>query len=145
MIGPVMQAYWTRESAAAAIRGWASERGHSPSSREWTGPRRVRATEGHDAPCVQTVIRLFGSWNAALLAAGVEPNQRSWTREDVVAALSAWAERNGRQPRQNDWKPRPQGCPSISAIYSVFGSWNAAIEAAGGVALRVRRREVAAA
>lgn len=62
-------ARWTRATVVAAIREWADEHGTQPSARDWLQPRRVRG----DTPPTKTVQRVFGSWSAAIAAAGFEP------------------------------------------------------------------------
>src|SRR4051812_4956413 len=85
-----------------------------------------------------------------------------WTRERIVAALRAWAEELGRAPRSYDWSPvtaRAGGFPLAGAekwerehprwphhalVRARFGSWRAALEAAGLPAappLAIPRRE----
>lgn len=61
--------WWTRERVIAAIQEWAREHGEPPRSLEW---RRATPAFPHDA----TVKRLFGSWNAAIAAAGFEPREQ---------------------------------------------------------------------
>ncbi len=72
-----------------------------------------------------------------------------WTRERIVGALRAWAEEQGRAPRSYDWAPftaRAAGFPIDGAekwerehphwphytlVRGRFGSWRAALQAAG--------------
>lgn len=72
-----------------------------------------------------------------------------WTRETIIAAIRDWATKYGEPPGAFDWQPwsarnvihdelrarRFEDAggrwPSITAVCGVFGSWNAAIEAAG--------------
>jgi Homing endonuclease associated repeat len=73
-----------------------------------------------------------------------------WTEERIIQAIQRWAERHDGEPpaahewrrkRQRDLRPMlgngPGSRPSACTVYRVFGSWNAAIEAAG---FRPRRR-----
>ncbi len=48
--------------------------------------------------------------------------------EEIVSALRAWAEEHGRSPSSVDWQ---HGSPSRRLIYRVWGSWAAALDAAG--------------
>lgn len=60
------------------------------------------------------------------------------TREEVVAAIRAWARETGRPPRQADWPSSDgDGWPSYMTVTTHFGSWRTALEAAG---LRANRR-----
>src|SRR3954470_22077617 len=86
----------------------------------------------------------------------------AWTRERIIVALHAWADEQGRAPRSYDWAPataRAAGFPTAGAerwerehprwphralVTARFGSWRAALTAAGlpGPApLRLSRRE----
>lgn len=77
---------WTRDSTIAAIQDWAREHGEAPAMADWNPwqsrhllhdeTRERRAEEGMAAgrhPSVQVVVNLFGIWNAAIGAAGLEP------------------------------------------------------------------------
>jgi hypothetical protein len=68
---------WTRERAITAIQAWArSHGGESPSTAE-------RDAKGSDLPKKQTCVRLFGSWNAAIVAAGLEPRAQGQNRRST--------------------------------------------------------------
>jgi hypothetical protein len=73
---------------------------------------------------------------------------RIWTRERILADMDDWFELFGTPPTATDWnqsRARAQGWiwrveryedtgrdwPQLSAVQDVFGSWNAAIVAAG--------------
>ena len=71
--------YWTRERIIAAIQRWEKRTGKPPVVRDWRRSNGV-GHGGHmkvgkrgSRPCVATVQREFGSWNAGLIAAGYEP------------------------------------------------------------------------
>jgi hypothetical protein len=59
---------WTRETVIAAIQRYCTETGSPPIMRDWQpiGPDY--------APSANPVIRLFGSWNEAIQAAGLTPH-----------------------------------------------------------------------
>ena len=83
----------------------------------------------------------------ACIVMGAE--RKVWTREACVAAIQEWAEKYGEPPGAADWDPwqarhvlhdeaRAQrfeeagGCrPWTTSVVEAFGSWNAAIRAAG--------------
>src|SRR5829696_257868 len=86
----------------------------------------------------------------------------SWSAMDVVQALRAWSNEVGSPPRSYDWSPsaaRAGGFPLAGAqkweaeyprwphrafVCARFGSWRAALDAAGlpvAAPLRVGRRE----
>ncbi len=123
---PVAQGPFSDEDVVEELRADARRLGRSPTRDEW----RER-TPG--APGDGAVVSHFGSWNAALRAAGLKPthDRRRWTREQVLTALRADAERQGRTPTSKQWERRPATRPGYNAVRKHFGSWNAAIEAAG--------------
>lgn len=81
-------------------------------------------------------------------------NERNvkWPRERIVAAIQDYAERYGYPPGARDWNPAmarrglrddiaeryyADGCwPNMSTVMARFGSWNAAIAAAGFMPLQ---------
>ncbi len=74
--------------------------------------------------------RQFGSWQNAILSAGVDPLKLQasprWTREQIIEAVLIRALRN--EPlRQKCVRPRSLA----NAAYRVFGSWAQALSAAG--------------
>jgi hypothetical protein len=75
---------WTREAIVAAIREWVVEFGEPPATYDWNpyGARHTmhdeaRARRFEDAagrwPSVTAAFDRFGSWQAAIAAAGYEP------------------------------------------------------------------------
>jgi hypothetical protein len=82
---------WTRDAVVAAIRDWADEHdGVPPTSTEFNppvgSPARVERESGR-WPARSTVLAAFGSWNAAMLAAGFQPRHGA-TRHAGRAGLS---------------------------------------------------------
>lgn len=115
---------WSAEEIVAAFRNWASEHdGHPPAYTDWR-----LATRDH--PGVTVVADRFGSWTKGVLAAGFDPRHRRWEREEVIAALRAWSQAHGRSPSSRE-ATRGDGLPSYRVVARLFGSWPAAIEAAG--------------
>lgn len=64
-------ARWSREAILDAIRAWARDRGAIPTATEWANATDV-------SPATSRVQAHFGSWNAAIEAAGFEPRPRSY-------------------------------------------------------------------
>ncbi len=76
-----------------------------------------------------------------------------WTPERVVAAIQVFAEVYGRQPSYTDFNPsraqreahkrfHEDGCwPTGATVFRHWGSWNAAIEAAGFTPIRPGTQE----
>lgn len=102
------------------------------------------------APSALVYVKRFGSWNAALSAAGLPLNRkggryRRWTDSEILEALKALAEKLGRRPVHSDFVSRdPAEVPSLPLIQRRFGSFKKALEAAGIAGLpdryRARRR-----
>jgi len=57
------RSWWTGDQIVAAIRAWEEETGKPPTARDWREQRSSR-------PTTRRVIRVFGSWNAGIVAAG---------------------------------------------------------------------------
>lgn len=65
---------WTPEMIVEALRAWAATHGGDP-------PTVVEADKpGRTLPSKSVVARNFGSWNAGIEAAGLEPRRRGETR-----------------------------------------------------------------
>jgi hypothetical protein len=118
--------YWTRERIIAAIQRWNAEFGSPPKGYHWHG-RRV--TSWH--PRGPVVRAVFGSWNEAVAAAGFPPRYRRWTDQEILDAFYAWRFKHGRLPRVIDWPHATDEHPSYHTASRRFGSWNAAVRAAG--------------
>jgi hypothetical protein len=123
---------WTREKVIHLLQWDAKRRGRPPTRREWEKAKK--------RPSGTTVASLFGSGNAALKAAGLSTREagyagrlslRRWTREEITLLLQQDAERLGRPPLYLEWDKPSKKRPSGSTVQSRFGSWNAALEAAG--------------
>ena len=120
---------WAPHRIIETAQKWAREHGEPPKQRDWSP-----AGPFHPAP--RTVRDAFGSWNAMILAAGLDPRQRggrnpNWTREAAEQALLEWVFRHGRIPQKRDWKPAADGRPTADQVVLLYGSWNAFIVAAG--------------
>jgi hypothetical protein len=134
------QRVWDRASIVAAIQRWNDEHGEPPKSTEW-----VKKQDGR--PTMSTVINHFGTWVAAIVAAGFEPRRsggqpgvavgaaapvRSWDRDEVIDAIKRFAARGDDQPpTRRDWMHATDEHPNYAMAVKVFGSWGDAVEAAG--------------
>jgi hypothetical protein len=99
---------WDRASIIAALHRDARRRGRPPTEQEWKASSR--GGWGRERPTAQTAKTIFGSWNAALAAAGFEPRgpgQRVTRRvtcpacghRHPVPIPGEPARRNGARPR----------------------------------------------
>jgi len=93
------------------------------------GTRDMDNTPGY--PSTRPYKKWFGSYNAAILEAGLDVNTfHDYTPESLIAELIRFVEENGRTPSHDDMK-RCNGYCSSGVYIRVFGSWNAALIAAG--------------
>lgn len=69
------EALWTRASIIEAIRSWAASHGSPPVAPDWNASLardRGKPDRGSEYPAVATVQNVFGSWRAAIVAAGFD-------------------------------------------------------------------------
>lgn len=135
---------WTRERIVEAFLAETERLGRVPLSSEW-------CTSGESHPTRDTVRRTFGSWRAALEAAGVAPHV--WDQDDIIDRMLEWHETFGVPPSLRDWNPHLAELhgydeiarywwsmhphwPHSSTVGHRFGSWNNAIEQAGFVPMQ---------
>ena len=110
---PIPRERWSQRRVLERLQAWASRGGTR---------RRQRA----DHNLTAAACRLFGSYQAALKAAGLEPSQRFWTESRVVAKI-----------QDRYIAGAPLTAPALVerslavAAKRRFGSWPAAVEAAG--------------
>ncbi len=132
---------WDRRRAAAALAAWLQGRDSARFS-DYT----AAATGNPGLPSPPTFYRYFGSWAEAIRAAGWEgPTAREqaairvrrlqtrWGRDRVAVALADWvggrsSARLAEYTAAADVNP---DLPSPSSFYRHFGSWPAALRAAG--------------
>ena len=142
--------YWSEALRAARIdpSGWYKR---APT---WTKESIIRTIQcvhdagdplNHAAMCrnsvTQAAIRLFGSWDAALRAAGLTPDtirlrRRPWQPDEVVQEIRRKAEA-GEPLHACGVSP----CTLYSKGRAFFGSWDAALSAAGLDPAKIRRRK----
>lgn len=95
--------------------------------------RRPRWSDLHPRrrglPSYGKTVSLFGSFSAALEAAGFQPRGYTWTRPEVIAALQHWTQLHGRPPTCTDWRRTTGDHPGSRAVGELFGSWSAALTA----------------
>jgi DNA invertase Pin-like site-specific DNA recombinase len=121
---------WPRTETIASLQAWTRQHRRAPAASEW-----MRATP--ERPCASSVRKQFGRWDLALVGAGLEPPPRKRqppklrSREQIIEALRAWTVNNGRPPVGPDWVRATPERPCTATVYKQFGSWRAALEAAG--------------
>jgi len=158
---PTRSPRFSHDAIIARIQEWTLDYGEPPTIRDWD-PSRARRTgqewraarfEAGDWPSVGMVKRRFGTFNAAVQAAGLAPRQgprrvkRHLTgSEQVIVAIVEWTKRYGEPPTQADWDPvrarrfgqpwrivryRSGDWPSLNTVLYHFGSLGEAVSAAG--------------
>jgi len=107
------------------LRNLAAELGRPPTAQELRARR--------DLPALITYLNHFGSWNAALETAGLEPNRwrPSYTDEQLLDALRDLADKLGRAPTCRELLDR-RDLPSTHTYIRRFGSWRNALACLGG-------------
>jgi hypothetical protein len=58
-------------------------------------------------------------------------DRRPWTTDMVIAAIRRWHRETGRTPRREEWRSAGPWSPSTGRVLGLFGTWKAAIRAAG--------------
>jgi hypothetical protein len=134
--GPREGFRWSKATVIYSFELWHRRHLQAPTAKEW-----CRA--GHDHPSMATVRRVFGSWNAGVRASGLRARGRGekrastrdanvrWTHDSILVAISHWQAEHGRPPLLEEWRRGDGSHPSTTTVQRRFGSWNAAIEAAG--------------
>jgi hypothetical protein len=126
---------WDDAEITASLQDWAAANGRSPKCTDW-----ARAT--WDRPSAITVRIRFGGWRKALRRAGLKPDGREydraaprcykqWCTAAIVSALEDAARVAGRPPRSTEWFRAAPEHPCSTTVRERFGSWEAALQAAG--------------
>jgi hypothetical protein len=93
--GPRVGFRWDETTICYAIDLWHRRHLRPPKFEEW-----LRAAEDH--PSASTVLRRFGSWNAAIRAAGLRPRRQGSQRGDRSSEQGKTANRSRRVADQVD-------------------------------------------
>jgi DNA invertase Pin-like site-specific DNA recombinase len=126
---------WDDAEIIASLQDWATANGRSPKCTDW-------ARASWDRPSAITVRLRFGGWRKALRRAGLKPDGREydraaprcykqWSTPAVVRALQDATRAAGRPPRSTEWFRAAPDHPCSTTVRERFGSWTAALEAAG--------------
>lgn len=109
-----------KDKIIEAIREFSAENKRAPKAREVRRGVSVSAAQK------------FGSWNAAVRAAGLEPNRHSpgVGKDECLRTFRDWAGQKGWSPTSAEWN-RQKLRPSTGTIRSLFGSWNEFLKEAG--------------
>jgi len=154
-------ARFSREDILARVQDWERAYGEPPTIRDWDPSRARRSGQPWRAerfaagewPSVGMVRRQFGTFNAALRAAGLVTRESPHRvkghltgPEQVIAAIVGWTKRYGEPPTQADWDPvrarrlgqawrivryRSGDWPSLNTVLYHYGSLGEAVSVAG--------------
>ena len=117
-----------RRDSVESLRRLATELGHTPTARECDSCAYT--------PAVSTLVYRFGSYNKAMLAAGLTNRETTggrrqvYSREHSVAGLRRLAEELGHTPKALECQ-RCDYTPSVNTLIRQFGKYNDALLAAG--------------
>lgn len=118
--------FYTPEVIVERIQQWARAHGAPPSASDWL------RTVPEGGVAVSTVQREFGTWNAAIKAAGFDPCiQYRHDRETALQAIRDFVARNRRVPTVREFRAATAEHPSSSWYALMFGSWSEAVRQAG--------------
>ena len=115
---------YTDEDLLDDLRSFAAEyNGRPPIAPEADDPET-------GLPTAATFARRFGSWNAAIAAAGFDPRDRRRTEEELLDDLREFVDETGEHPTAAAVRDHPDMAkpPTYKAR---FGSWTEALDAAG--------------
>lgn len=110
---------WTRDLVIEAILQFDREEGRRPVETDMRSDPRL--------PSWTTIRRLFGSWAAALEAAGYPIKRRrqarlaKWTRRELRTALKTFFAEHGRWPRFGDFR-EANGLPAPPTLERLCGT-----------------------
>ena len=113
---------WTREKVIEAIR----KRHPLLLSRTWR----------QDQGLYGAAKKHFGTWRGAVIAAGLEPTRKQWSRDRVLAEIRERHARGGSMSSTAVFREDP---PLAGAGTRLFGTWRAAVAAAGLRQRKARR------
>ncbi len=108
-----MPKQFTKEQIIKILQDKSKSMGRTPEKDYWIGP-----------PSKTTIQNYFGSWNRALIAAGLEPNiHTKTTREEVIEDIKRFAKELGRPPKRAEYVKFGKYTKVDN-----FGGWNSLID-----------------
>lgn len=122
---------WTAEEILAAAKAWRRETGRCPHAPDWMRGSAKWEREGDRWPTAEAVRGQLGGFQELRLALGVAPYAPMWTEEAQLDAIRQFAAEHGRPPRAVDLNRTNGKYPTVPTLKNTFGSFSAAIRAAG--------------
>ena len=80
--------------------------------------------------CIARWDKLSEERRRKLAKLGLTPRRKWISKAEIVKAFRSWAASHGAPPRTSD-PPNTDLLPSASTVFTLFGSWNTALRAAG--------------
>jgi hypothetical protein len=138
---PAPGEFWTSMQVIGAFQRFRDYHGRPP--------RSCECRAAHRLPCYSTVRRHFGSFDDAVLAAGMIPpglgrRRRRWSPVEAAHACRSFRRRHGFWPNWADLHRYPGTLPSNSTMIRCFGSTRPAeVERVAEAILRHDRKSAA--
>jgi hypothetical protein len=118
---PILVHGHTKEEILKEIRRVAKKIGRVP---------MVSDFDGHSTIGMWVVTERFGTWNNALVQAGLKPGfKRGWTKKELIQEIRWVAKKLGRTPTNREFNAHSTSC--VVTVRNRFGTWDRAIKAAG--------------
>lgn len=126
---------WTKEEILTRIHEWNIQHGQPPAADEWGGnPSKMGESqwirESPHWPPTSAVQIVFGSWTAALVAAGLARQTRTWNPAAIIEAFQHHTTQHGKAPTVA-LSLGNTALPSQATVEKHFGRWNIALVKAG--------------
>lgn len=123
--------FWEDAEIIGAMQAWADANGRSPTCQDW----RISSYYQPISPAstVHTVGRSRARSQAGLNTGtpSIPPGTDAWDDLDAIRALTIWTAEHGRPPAWAEWLHHPAEHPGTTTVRAHFGSWPAALAAAG--------------
>ena len=119
---------YTKKSIIESIQKFYANKDVKPRTRDFVG--------NPDYPSRDTIVRYFGSFNAAIIEAGLfhrktpNTNYAHQTKAGIILAIQKYYSSHNKVPTTRDFENN-KDYPVPSTVKNLFGSWNTAIAAAG--------------
>lgn len=121
---------YSRDELIEQLRFMQKELGRTPELRD--------VTKYVNCASPSTFSNMFGSWNKALEAAGIDPRVKDYTREEMIAQLQDMYQKLGRKPTTRELGLK-YNTASPARFVREFGSLNNALAIAGFSANKIGR------
>lgn len=119
-----------KRAVIAKIKTLARKHGRTPTFKELISEHGISQ---------RRIDLLFGGFNGLLKMANLSPNKfTNLTKTEITQMIKSLGKRLGKSPSISDFKKAPD-MPSIDLVTERFGTWNAALKAAGFIVTQSQR------